>query len=324
MHVDALTLAALAAELRRDLLGARIEDAIQPTPRAVALQCWGGGRNSWLLLSAHPQMARVHLLDRKPRKLAAEPPSFVMLLRKHLEGARVAAIDQPHWERVLAIGFARRGPREADPGGADRTGADASGTFDPPQPSVWLIAEMMGRLSNLVLRDDAGTILGALHLVGPEVNRYRTIAPNQPYLPPPPQTRVVGDETLPRPRPETVTAADLAEAAAAMLAAPLNPKRPPRVANLLASHLLGFGPDLGREAAARVLGAPDAALAADLPWDALAHAARKLAALPATGAWHPTLVLAPDVRRIHNEDTEDTEEGRSRWRVRSPSPNLSP
>src|SRR5215472_7052170 len=103
MHVDALTLAAVADELRPVLAGARIEDVIQPTPHAVALQCYGSGHNVWLLISAHPQVARVHLVDEKPRKLAAEPPAFVMLLRKHLEGARVVALQQPRWERVLEI-----------------------------------------------------------------------------------------------------------------------------------------------------------------------------------------------------------------------------
>src|SRR6185437_3345923 len=89
--VDALTLAALAEEFREELIGARVDDVIQPTPHAVAIQCYGGGgagRNRWLLASAHPQLARVHLVGGKPRKLITEPPAFVMLLRKYLEGAR--------------------------------------------------------------------------------------------------------------------------------------------------------------------------------------------------------------------------------------------
>ena len=282
MHVDALTLAALADELRAELAGARVEDVVQPTPHAVALQCWGGGRTDWLLASAHPQLARVHLLDRKPQKLVAEPPVFVMLLRKHLEGARVVAITQPRWERVLEIGFARGG---------------AGGGGTPGQPASWLVVEIMGRLSNIILRDDAGTILGALRLVGAEVNRYRTIAPNEPYRPPPPQTRLLAGQTLPRLPGETVSAHDLCVAADDLLAAPANPKRPASVANLLAGHLLGFSQELGREVAARALGQPDAALAADLPWEELAREASALAALPATSAWRPTLVLTAPAAR---------------------------
>jgi predicted ribosome quality control (RQC) complex YloA/Tae2 family protein len=276
MHVDALTLAALADELRTELLGARIEDVIQPTPQAIAMQCWGGGRTSWLLASAHPQFARAHLLDRKPQKLNSDPPAFVMLLRKHLEGARVVAIDQPRWERILEIGYAR-----------------GSAVAAPAPPAVWLTIEIMGRLSNLVLRSDAGIILGALRLVGPEVNRYRTIAPNEPYRLPPPQTRPLRGATVARLAGESVTGEDLRVAARELLDAGNTGKRPLRVAGLLAGHVLGFSQELGREVAARVLDAAEAPLAAALPWDDLARAARALAALPQHHAWRPTLVLAP-------------------------------
>src|SRR5262245_18605574 len=162
MQIDALTLAAVADELREQLVGARVEEVIQPTPQAIALRCYGGGRNRWLLASAHPQLARIHLVEQKPFKLVTEPPSFVMLLRKHLEGARVRELRQPPWERLVEIGFAR-GARD----------------------TVWLIIEVMGQLSNLILHDDAGAILGALHQVGPARNRYRTIVPHAAYLYPP-------------------------------------------------------------------------------------------------------------------------------------------
>ena len=180
MPVDALTLAAIADEWRGQIRGARIEDVIQPTPHAVALQCYGGGRNVWLLASTHPQLARAHLVAEKPRKLAAEPPAFVMLLRKHLEGARIAEIRQPRWERLLEIGFVR--------GPAAETAA----------PTTWLIVEVMGRLSNVILRDADGTILGALHLVSAEVNRFRTIAPHVEYRYPPAQSRPLRGQVVPR------------------------------------------------------------------------------------------------------------------------------
>lgn len=291
MHVDALTLAALADEWRADLIGTRVEDVIQPTPHAVALQCWGGGRTSWLLASAHPQLARAHLVDRKPQKLTSEPPAFVMLLRKHLEGARVVAIEQPRWERVVEIGFAR--------GGA---GAE-SGTAARP---VWLVVEIMGRLSNLILRTDDGVILGALRLVGAEVNRYRTIAPNERYVPPPPQTRTLRGQVVPRLPGETVTAEELREAAEETLSAGAPARRPARVAGMLAAHLLGFSQDLGREVAARALGDPDAALAVDLPWARVASETRELAALPETRAWRPTLVLEGGDARASGAQADET------------------
>jgi predicted ribosome quality control (RQC) complex YloA/Tae2 family protein len=293
--VDALTLAALAEELRTELRGARIDDVIQPTPYSVAIQCYGSGRNRWLLASAHPQLARCHLVERKPRKLVTEPPAFVMLLRKHLEGARIVELRQPRWERLLEVGFAR-GP------------ALAEGVA-----TVWLVIEIMGQISNLILRGDDGVILGALHLVNAEMNRYRTIAPHELYRYPPPQTRTVRGETLPRLHGETVTADDMREAALAMLAAaepgsttdvtttePRASRRKarrgrqeaPTLARLLASQVEGFSRELGREVAARALASPDEPLIAALPWASVATETQTLAALAETSTWEPTLVYA--------------------------------
>ncbi|HEX5439842.1 MAG TPA: NFACT family protein, partial [Ktedonobacterales bacterium] len=291
--VDALTLAAVADELRADLYGARIDDVIQPTPHAIALQCWGGGRNRWLLATAHPQLARLHLIDQKPRKLVTEPPAFVMLLRKHLEGARIVAVRQPRWERIVEIGFGR------SPSAADGVA------------TTWLVAEIMGRLSNLILRGDDGVILGALHPVSAEVNLYRAIVPHAPYRYPPPQTRTIQGETAPRLRGDAVSASDLSSAARAVLAEAQNEqptearasegratrrksrrgrREAPTVASLLAAQIEGFSRELGREIAARALASPDEPLTADLPWERIAAETRALAELPETAAWEPTLV----------------------------------
>src|SRR6266571_717828 len=109
MHVDAITLAAVADEWRTLLMGARIDTIIQPTEHTIAIQCYApgttgeGGHNRLLYLSAHPQLARGNITALKPAKIASEPPPFVMLLRKYLEGARIEAVSQPRWERLLEI-----------------------------------------------------------------------------------------------------------------------------------------------------------------------------------------------------------------------------
>lgn len=302
MQVDALTLAALADELHETLRGARIDDVIQPTPQSVALQCYGGApmpgasRNRWLLASAHPQLARLHTVEQKPRKLVTDPPAFVMLLRKYLEGSRIVAIQQPRWERILEIGFAHIPP-----------------SAEAPTAETWLILEAMGQLSNLILRDASGMILGALRQVSADVNRYRAIAPNTPYRYPPPQTRTFRGETLPRLEGSQVAAGDLQAAAEELLRqqatapqqgdtvpAPGKQNRKKRgkapaltVTTLLTSQIAGWSRDLAAEVIARAFDRPDTddvPLDPDLPWEALAREVRSLASLPATHAWHPTLV----------------------------------
>src|ERR1700719_1317237 len=139
MHVDAITLAAVADELGVLLAGARIDTIIQPTGYALALQCYApggqgqGGQNRWLYLSAHPQLARAHITALKPPKIASEPPPFVMLLRKHLEGARIERVTQPRWERVLEIEAGYRVSPESE-----------------ERAHFRLIVEIMGNYSNII------------------------------------------------------------------------------------------------------------------------------------------------------------------------------
>src|SRR5215472_8058328 len=224
MYVDAITLAAVADEWRKLLIAALIDTIIQPTEFALALQCYApngahsanthnvqgtGGSNRWLYLSAHLQFARAHITALKPPKIASEPPPFVMLLRKYLEGARIESIVQPRWERVLEIVAGYRKNSE----GEERV-------------RFRLIVEIMGRLSNIIFCDEDGMILGCLKRVGSEVNRYREIAVGIPYVPPPPQQRMFVGQMLPRLEPTKVTATQLSLYVADMLAPPTEGSAP--------------------------------------------------------------------------------------------------
>jgi predicted ribosome quality control (RQC) complex YloA/Tae2 family protein len=289
MHVDAMTLAAVADEWGVLLAGARIDTIIQPTEYALALQCYvparqgQGGQNRWLYLSAHPQMARAHLTALKPQKIVSEPPSFVMLLRKHLEGARVETIEQPRWERVLEIiaGY--------------RNGAEGSEHI-----RFRLIIEVMGRLSNIILCDEAGMILGSLKRIGSDINRYRVIAAGVPYVPPPMQQRNLAGQTLPRLEPTSVTAAQLSIAYAAEraggeeLSPPKKGKRVaehPKLWQLLTRHLMGFSPLLAREIVYRTTEDNETLLEKvdEAVWEELAWNIRDLTAAFDTHRWQPQL-----------------------------------
>ena len=89
-----------------------------------------------------------------------------MLLRKHLEGAWLEGVTQPFnfGERILHLEFhAHDGARYT------------------------LIAETMGKHSNVILVNAAGTILGAVKYITKEINRVREIRPGLAYVPPPRQ-----------------------------------------------------------------------------------------------------------------------------------------
>src|SRR5579883_3494445 len=289
MYIDALTLAAVADEWRLLLARARIDTIIQPTEYSLALQCYApgsegqGGQNRWLNLSVHPQLARAHITARKPAKIASEPPPFVMLLRKYLEGTRIEAIEQPRWERVLHIIVSH----PSAPGSEERT-------------RYRLILEIMGRMSNIILCNEEGLILGSLKHVGAEVNRYRVISTNMQYIPPPPQQRMFAGQALPRLEPTTVVAAQLSiipgNEGEEQPAATGKKGRAPakeKLWQLLTRNLRGFSPLLAREAVYRALGDAEV-LAEDVHsedvWEELAWNVRDLAALYDTRQWRPQLV----------------------------------
>lgn len=306
MYIDSMTLASVADEWRMLLIGARIDTIIQPTEHAIAIQCYAparvageqvavqgqGGQNRWLYLSIHPQFARVHLTAIKPQKIASEPPPFVMLLRKHLEGARIESIEQPRWERVLEIIAGYRSSPDSD----DRV-------------RFRLILEIMGRVSNIILCNEQGMILGSLKRVGSDINRYRVIAAGVPYVPPPQQQHTLDGQTLPRLEPTSITAAQLSICAAEVSfdAPEAQPEKTgkrsvrkpekPKLWQLLTRHLLGWSPLLAREAVFRATEDAETSVegANEAVWEELAWNVRELAALYDNHRWQPQLIerIAP-------------------------------
>jgi predicted ribosome quality control (RQC) complex YloA/Tae2 family protein len=170
MYFDALTTAAIAAELRAELLGGRVQEVLLSDPASVALEIYAGHRRRYLVASADSQTARVHLLDEKPRRGVESVSPLLLLLRKYVRSARLVGVVQPPAERVLHL------------------------AFDGLEGPVTLVAEIMGRYSNLVLVGADGAVLDALKRVGPEINRYRTVLPGGLYVPPPPQNKLLPAE----------------------------------------------------------------------------------------------------------------------------------
>jgi len=135
---DAFVLAAVAAELRRTTIGARVQKVQQPSDTDLVLSVYGRSGPLRVLLSADPKAFRVHLTQMR-RENPVTPPGFCQACRKHLEGAIVEAVTLPRLDRVLHLGF-----RSHD------------------GEHVLLVAELMGRNANLVLVSGAGMIRGTI------------------------------------------------------------------------------------------------------------------------------------------------------------------
>ena len=162
--MDSITLTAITRELTETLVGGRVQAVVQPDDHSLAMEVFGRGQRHWLLLDASKLFARVHLLSEKARRGREIDSPFMLHARKYLRGARLDGLDQPAWERILRFRF-----------------------IHPEEGSSTLVAEIMGRWSNLLLLDEQGDIRDSLQRFGANENRYRTVLPGKPYFSPPPQ-----------------------------------------------------------------------------------------------------------------------------------------
>ena len=176
MTFDGLTLAAMAAELCEQLLGARVQKVVQPDLLTIALELYASHTRSWLLLSAEPQRPRVYLTAEKPGRGVETPTPLLLLLRKHIDGLRLGEIIQPSGERILSFGFSGRPFSDGD-------------STEPPGNTFRLIIEAISQYSNLILVDATDTVLDAARRISAEQNRTRVTLPHRPYVPPPAQSK---------------------------------------------------------------------------------------------------------------------------------------
>ena len=105
MAFDGITIANIVSELRKSLSGGRIYKIAQPESDELMLTIKNNGSQYRLLLSADASLPLVYLTQtNKPSPMTA--PGFCMLLRKHLQNARIVTIAQPGLERIIQIGRA--------------------------------------------------------------------------------------------------------------------------------------------------------------------------------------------------------------------------
>ncbi|GGB29656.1 DUF814 domain-containing protein [Virgibacillus dakarensis] len=170
MPFDGIVTRAVTDELNAKIIPGKITKIYQPTMTELVLTVRSQGINHTLLLSIHPTYARFHLTD-DDYKNPKEPPMFCMLLRKHLSGATIEAINQYGMERIVTFTIKTRNE-----------------IGDLTRKS--LVIELMGKHSNVMLVDkEKGHIIDSLKHVSAAQNRYRTILPGQTYKLPPEQNK---------------------------------------------------------------------------------------------------------------------------------------
>ena len=178
MALDGITLGLIKNELETYILGSKIEKIHQPSRNELVfiLRTRNGGYR--LYFSCDGQSPRVHL-TRYNLENPKVPPMICMLLRKRLCGATLTAIKQIKNDRIIIFEF--DGTTEI----GDKT-------------KYYVICEIMGQRSNIILCDNDYNIIDAIKRVDEEKSSVREILPGLKYEFPPLQEKcdIVNDDAV--------------------------------------------------------------------------------------------------------------------------------
>ena len=171
MSFDSLALRIVTQELREVLIGGTIRHIEQANAHAFSFKISRAAETHWITLSAHSVHARIHLIEKPP---SGQKQSYLAgFLTTHLRGGTIVEIEQLGWDRILKITVQ---PVSDEP-------------IQPPPKAI--IAEMMGKHSNIILIDATDDrILESLKRIDETMSRHREILPGETYTLPPQQGKV--------------------------------------------------------------------------------------------------------------------------------------
>lgn len=261
MTFDTFSTAAIATELRQTLLGGRIQRVTQTNSLTYGLEIYIHPVRHYLIVSAEPQAPRVHLSNQKVRRGTGNETPLMLVLRKYLHSARLTAIDQPAYERLLFFSFVG------------------------PIGSTILAVELLGTRSNLILLDLDQTILGVARLTKltspaplPPRSPARLLLPGHLYEPPPSQLKLSPAELT-----ELTLRQELAEASPQL-----------SLTRLLTETVTGVSPLLAREIVYRATGSVETKVEQLTTLTPLLTSFRHLFEQLDREKWQPSLALDED------------------------------
>lgn len=158
MSLNAFEIAAIAAELQ-PLAGSRVDAVRVHAERALTIELHGRSGSALLLVSAEPDVTRLHATAARPPQ-PETPFAFQQLLRRELVSTRLAAIEPLAADRVVSL------------------------RFDTPAGPLALVAELTGRHGNLFLVGGDGIIRAS---AGRNLSDRRDLVPGKPYVAPAPR-----------------------------------------------------------------------------------------------------------------------------------------
>lgn len=173
-NLDSLSLKYLIEENVEFLKGAVVQKIQMPAKREILLSLRNLGENRKLYINVDPKFAHMNFIEHKENysiKIPKTPPMFCMLLRKHMEGAKLWDVRTVEYERIVEFYFEIY---------------DEIGSAVP----MCLSVEFMGKHSNAILYNASNKIIaGCVHNISPEKSSVREVWGGISYIYPPKQEK---------------------------------------------------------------------------------------------------------------------------------------
>ena len=163
MAFDGITIASIVREMKNQIEGGRIYKIAQPEKDELLLTIKNNGGQVRMIMSADASLPLLYLTqENKTSPMTA--PNFCMLLRKHLQNARIVAVDQPMGlERIVKLQLEH---------------LNELGDLC----TKYLAIELMGKHSNIIFYDDQNVIIDSIKHISGMVSSVREVLPGREYF----------------------------------------------------------------------------------------------------------------------------------------------
>lgn len=162
MALDGLVLNQLTKGLKENI-PAKINKIQQVSDTEILFTIRANNKNHRLMISCHSSYNRIHF-TRRNYTMPDVPQSFIMVLRKHINGAIIKDLHQIGLDRILCFTIEAR---------------NELGDIH----EIKMYVELMGKYANIILVNDENKVIDALKRIPPFENSVRTIHPGAQFVP---------------------------------------------------------------------------------------------------------------------------------------------
>ncbi len=162
MALDGLVVSNVVHELNNILIDGRISKISQPEKDELILIIKNNRTNYKLFLSANASLPLIYLTE-ESKQNPMQAPGFCMLLRKHLNSAKILEIIQPSLERIIQIKIEHLNEL-----------GDVCVKY--------LILELMGKHSNIIFTDENFRIVDSIKHISHLISSVREVLPGRDYV----------------------------------------------------------------------------------------------------------------------------------------------